>query len=304
MLLSCFEASLAECTPADYKPDIDVSDLRVEPLQKELEAVSRDAAAGIIPVDAPEGGPARPIVEDGAAAGTRQYSPADSGDAAAPAGGDTVLLLEGPPSGEAEGPAQQAPAEGPPQQTRTRSSQRATPDGAHGSGDPPQNFGAAAEAEKPAPAGAARQAGPGGVGALGGAGPTPPTGVHAVGRQLQMHSASDGRWRAGKVTHFNRRSGKHSVLFEDGSVNVMDLAADLVVFPPEDEPDEETEDEGTRGDADDGAALVEGTGAPSDAAPSGVKRSASTIVVHVPPPKRCTAYAAVTVFDLLTVCAC
>jgi hypothetical protein len=114
-----------------------------------------------------------------------------------------------------------------------------------------------------------------------------------------MHSASDGRWRAGKVTHFNRRSGKHSVLFDDGSVNVMDLAAEMVVFQAEDEADEETEDEAVRGEADDGAEVVDGAGTESDAGPCGVKRSASAMVAYVPPPKRCAAYAAARGFDSL-----
>ena len=304
-LLSRLEASLAECSAADGQPEIDVSDLRVVTLQKELEAVSSDAAADISGADAPGSSAARPGA-DGVATWTLQEAPADSGDAATPAA-DTVLLLEAPPGREAAKQTQQASAAGPSRRVRTRPAQRAAADMGNGGGDPPHSPKAAPKAEKPGgkarrrkgPAeerernslaekreGAAQQAGPGGVDAPSCADPSPPSGVCAVGRRLQVHCTRDGSWRAGKVTLFNRRSGKHSVQFEDSSVDVMNLAAERVIFQPEDEADEDDED---GGQADDEAPPAKGAGAASDAA-LGAKRPASAMVVYVPPSKRCAAH--------------
>ena len=72
-----------------------------------------------------------------------------------------------------------------------------------------------------------------------------PQGVHAVGRRLKMHSPSDDSWHLGKVTHFNRRSGKHRLLFENGSTDVIDLATERLVFLSAAEASDAEDDDGS-----------------------------------------------------------
>ena len=287
-LLTRFEDSLAACSTVDGRPDIDVSDLRVPPLQKELEAVSSDAAAGISGKDALDSSAATPAADGGRAAErTLQEGPADSSDAAT-AAGDAVLLLEAPPGRGPPGPTQQTAAAGPSRRGRTCSATSAAGDSGSGGGDPPNSSRAAPTSKKRVPAGAAQQAGVGGADPPGGADPSPPpSGVHAVGRRVRIQFAGDGSWRAGKITLFNRRSGKHSVRFEDGSLKVTKLTPTRTQFLPEDKADEEDGQDQEAEDTADG--VVQETGPAADAARPDAKRSASAMVVYVPPAKRCAA---------------
>jgi len=316
--LSRFGAALADCSATDSPPDLDVSDLRVPPLQEELEAVSRDEAAGIAGPPAVSGTTgtdgALSLVMDDDAGRTAEVAPASSGDAVAQDGDGRVLELEPPqesrgPHGtdahaaqrqdtdEADSTAlQQFPGAG----TRSRSAKE--PAGA----DPPRKRGRhavqpseaqAAASDDTSAAAAAESAGmaaameelreadaDGAMVAL--CDDLRPQGVHAVGRRLRMFVPKDESWHIGKVTHFNRRSGKHRVLFENGSTDVRNLATERLVFLPaadaseaeddENDDDDQHEDKGAGGEGEKPLRL-------------GTKRSRSQAlaVAQVPPSQRC-----------------
>ena len=315
--LSDFEMALAGCSE-DHQPDLDVSDLRVPTLQQELEAVSRDEAAGIAGPREGRGATAvdaaASLATDGDAGRVTEPTSAGSDDAATLDGG-RVLQLEAPPpdTGAAQEPGSPRAEQRPAQETespaakrsgaaRTRSRSAAKPaEAVSGKGcrrRPPKQSsqGKGAKAE-PAPVVAAAaeplgltsateafaepdaDAATSAATAIDGGGSLP-QGVRAVGRRLKMYVLSTDSWRVGKVTHFNRRSGKHTVLFESGGTDVRDLAAERVVCLPDPETSEAEDgdkDEGTDAGATDGEPAL-----------LGAKRSRSQAmaVALVPPSQR------------------
>ncbi len=318
--LDRFGAALADCSTTDGPPDLDVSDLRVPPLQEELEAVSRDEAAGIAGPPAVGGTTgtdgAFTLATDGDAGGTPEATPASSGDAAARDGDGRVLELAPPQeSGAAhdtdcsaaqsqDGDERDGAAVQQSRGARTRSRSAQKPAGA----GPPRKRGRraaqsssarAAATDDTSAAAAAKSAGMAAAmeelreadadaAMLALCDELRPQGVHAVGRRLRMFHPKDESWHIGKVTHFNRRSGKHRVLFEHGSTDVRDLATERLVFLPaadaseaeDDDDDDDNQHEGKEPGVEREKPLRLGTKR---------LRSQALAVAQVPPSQRCAA---------------
>ena len=317
--LSRFAAVLADCSTSDSPPDLDVSDLRVPPLQEELEAVSRDETAGIAGPPAVSGtigtDGALSLATDGVAGQLAEATPASSSDAAAQHGGCVLEL--GPPlelraahetdasaAPPQDGDERHGSAGQQPRGSTTRSRSAAKPAGAGArkrgrraarsseakaaaNGDTP----AAAVAESAGMAAAMEELREADAdeAMLAICDELRPQGVHAIGRRLRMFVAKDESWHIGKVTHFNRRSGKHRVLFENGSTDVRDFSTERLVFLPaadtSEAEDDDNDDADRYVDKEAGVEIVK-------AVRLGTKRprSQALAVAQVPPSQR---YAAV-----------
>ena len=316
--LGGFEAALADCS-THSTPDLDVSDLRIPPLQQELEAVSRDEAAGIAGPSAMSGTVSADVapsslMTDGGAGRTAGAAPAGSGDAAAQDGGALLRLepplpesgsarradagAEEPDGDERDSPAGQQ-ARGAKTLSRTtaklagaatrkrkrRAALLSELQAAAATGDTPaadavESAGEAATDEDVTEDADADEAMTAVCNEL------RPEGVHAVGRRLKVFFANDGSWHTGQVTHFNRRTGKHRVQFEDGSTDVRDLATERTVFLPIAEASEAEDNDSSEDRDADNVARAEGDGEP---ARLGSKRARSQAleVAQVPPTQRC-----------------